>query len=234
MPLGRMALPAVLAVAIIVLGTGVSLFGPDSATERALGLVASRGPVFFVISVAGLASVGVPRAALTVVGALAFGMWPGALLAWLASLLGALLGFAGSRALLRPSVSRAGPSHPEAFGPVRRRTHALLQTSSLASWWAVLLARLSPLPFWLVSWGAGATKVSGRGFTVGSALGLVPSAIAYSAAGTSIASLVTSGVAGWAVLGLMGVLLVGHRVVRTVRAKRAVSSARCGHHPSPS
>lgn len=213
-----MVLAAVVVAALVALAMGVGVFGLRPGLERALELVAERGPVPFVLAVAGLATFGVPRAALAVVGALAFGMWPGALLAWLASLLSALLGFTGGRVLLPPLVARRGASRPAALGSLRLRLAGLPPTGRFASGWAVLLARLSPLPFWLVSWGAGATKMPWRGYAVGSAVGLVPSAIGYAAAGTSLETLFRPGVAGWSVLALIAVVLVGHRVARAVRA----------------
>jgi uncharacterized membrane protein YdjX (TVP38/TMEM64 family) len=92
----------------------------------------------------------------------------------------------------------------------------------------VLYVRLLPgLPFTLVNYAAGVTRVSLGAFAVGTALGGAPRAFAYAALGGSLDDLSSPGaIAGFAVLGLVGAigLLVTARDVRATRRAAAAGA----------
>lgn len=194
--------------------------GVVAALHRVLGVLGPWGPGAFVLGVALLAAVGVPRAPMTIVGSLAFGLWVGALLAWVAALLGGFLGFAAARALAPPSESGSGSPIP----PLHRRLLPVRCATGLEPGWAVLIARISPVPFWLVNWAAGTMRIPWRSFALASALGLAPSAVAYSAAGHLGSSLIASGWFGWGVAAAVLTVAAGRRVLRT-RARRGTLPA---------
>lgn len=210
MTAGRFGM-TVLVVLLLATFAAFSLGGAVVSTlEGTLGALGAWGPAVFVLSFTVLAALGVPRAALTVMGALLFGPLPGAVMAWLASLLAALLAFVAGRRLLPPPGPWLGSVSSRRAEAVSRRLAALRLTADVGSGWMVLVARLSPVPFWLVSWGAGALRVPWAAYAAGSALGLVPSAIGYAAAGWYGADLATSGWLGW--LGLAAAAAVAAAV----------------------
>jgi len=53
---------------------------------------------------------------------------------------------------------------------------------------AVALARVSPVPFWIVSYAAGLSSVRWLPATLGTAVGVVPGALLYVAVGASVVS----------------------------------------------
>lgn len=143
-----------------------------------LDAVGPWAPAVYVVGFAVVVMVGVPRSALTVVGGVAFGPFLGIALAWTASLIAAVLALLVGRALGEEAVARRA-------GPRLRRVQGALHGHSLRG---VLLTRLTPVPFAVVSYSLGALGVRTRPYVVGTAIGLVPGAIAFGTAGSSVAS----------------------------------------------
>ena len=132
------------------------------------------GAVVFVAGYAALCLLPAPKALLTALGGVLFGLWLGALLSWIAALTGAAAGFGLGRALGRDAVDRL------TRGRVERADRLLAQHG----FGAVLAARLTPvLPFTVLNYAAGLTGVRWRHYVLGSALGMVPGSLAYSALG---------------------------------------------------
>lgn len=134
------------------------------------------GAVVFVAGYAALCLLPTPKALLTALGGLLFGWWLGALLSWVAALVGAALAFALGRAWGRDAVDRLTHGRVE-------RADQLLSRHGLA---AVLAVRLTPvLPFTAINYAAGLTGVRWSHYALGSVLGMVPGSVAYAALGAS-------------------------------------------------
>jgi uncharacterized membrane protein YdjX (TVP38/TMEM64 family) len=156
----------------------------------------------YVVGFALVATVGVPRAALTLAGGLAFGPLLGIGLAWSASVVAAVVGLHVGRLLGESALERrAGP-----------RLRALRDALHRRSTSGVLLTRLTPVPFALCNYALGALGTRTRPYLVGSAIGLVPGAVTYGLAGASLAA----GRVEWVVAAAGVVLLVW--LVRRPRA----------------
>lgn len=132
------------------------------------------GAIVFVTGYAVLCLLPAPKALLTALGGLLFGWWLGAVLSWLAALAGATAAFGLGRALGRDAVDRLTQ------GRVARADRLLADHG----FGAVLAARLTPvLPFTVINYAAGLTAVKWRHYALGSALGMIPGSLAYSALG---------------------------------------------------
>lgn len=114
-----------------------------------------------------------PAFVVTFTNGLLFGWAWGALLSWSSAMAGAALCFWIARALGRPAVERlvggaAALDRADRFFVSHGRR-------------AILLARLLPfVPFDAVSYGAGLTSTSFRGFLVATGVGQLPATLAYS------------------------------------------------------
>ncbi|MGD9961897.1 TVP38/TMEM64 family protein [Nocardioides sp.] len=139
--------------------------------------VDAAGPWGTAVFVAGytlLCLLPAPKALLTALGGLLFGWWLGALLSWIGALTGAAAAFWLGRAWGRDAVDRL------TRGRVERADRLLAQHG----FGAVLAARLTPvLPFTVINYAAGLTGVRWRHYALGSALGMIPGSLAYSALG---------------------------------------------------
>lgn len=168
---GLVALLVASAVALQVSGWD----GPErlrSAVEDA----GPWGPALYVAGYALLVLVPTPASVLTVLGGALFGLAQGVLLAWLGALVGAVGGFALGRRLGRPAVDRL-------LGGRLAQADRVLSDHGLP---AVLAVRLVPLfPFAPLNYAAGLVGVRWRDYVVGSAVGMVPGALAYAAVGAS-------------------------------------------------
>lgn len=132
------------------------------------------GAAVFVAGYAVLCLLPAPKALLTALGGVLFGLWLGALLAWVAALAGAAAAFGLGRALGRDAVDRLTRGRVE-------RADRLLSDHGFG---AVLAARLTPvLPFTVINYAAGLTGVRWRHYATGSALGMIPGSLAYAALG---------------------------------------------------
>lgn len=181
-----------------------------SGPERLQALVESAGwagAVVFVIGYAVLVLVPTPASLLTILAGALFGLWWGTLLAWAGALLGALGGFLLGRRLGRPAVDRMLRGRLQQADQVLAR-HGLV---------AVLAVRLVPLfPFTPLNYASGLVGVRRRDYVLGTAVGIVPGALAYAAVGASGADPrgIAVGVGGLVVLALLGGT-VGRRLLAT-------------------
>lgn len=180
----------------------------QSRVEEAGG----AGVLVFVLGYALLTLLPAPKAVLTVLGGILYGFWLGALLAWLAALIGAVVAFGLGRLLGRDAVDRLIRGRLD-------RADRLLADHGLG---AVIAARLVPvLPFTVVNYAGGLTGVRLRDFVIGSAIGVVPGSLAYAALGAS-------GTDPWRIFVTLAVLValvvVGGLIRRRVRPAKAATA----------
>ncbi len=132
------------------------------------------GAAVFVAGYALLCLLPAPKGLLTALGGALFGVWLGALLSWIAALAGAAVAFGLGRTLGREAVNRL--THGRGA-----RVDRLLAEHGFT---AVIALRLVPvLPYTAINYSAGLTGVGWRAYLAGSALGMVPGSLAYSALG---------------------------------------------------
>ena len=165
----------VLAVAI---GSGLAwlVLGGDLDTVRTT--VESAGPwapLTYVVLHVVLTLVPVPKNLLAGIAGVLFGLPLGILLSFVGSLAAASVTFALARRIGREAVASL-------TGPRVRRVEDLLRQQGLV---AVLLARLSPVPFTIVNYGAGVSPITWRDYLLGTAVGVVPGTVGYVALGAS-------------------------------------------------
>lgn len=158
-----------LMVIALVLGT------PDVDAMRAdVDEAGAWGPVVFLALYLGLSLIPCPKALLTAAGGALFGLVPGATLALLAALVGAVISFGIGRLLGREAVDRLTRGRLAEID-VLLRDHGFS---------AVVLVRLVPLvPYIAINYAAGLTGIRLRDYVLGSAVGMVPGSLAYAALG---------------------------------------------------
>lgn len=132
-------------------------------------------PVVFVGGYALVTLAPVPKNVLSAAAGLVFGLGTGALLVWVAALIGALTAYGLGRLLGREAVERLTST------PVQK-VDALVARRGLL---AVLVVRLVPVvPFTVINYTAGLTGIRFWQYTVGTAFGIIPGTVAYVALGT--------------------------------------------------
>ncbi|WP_370247195.1 TVP38/TMEM64 family protein [Nocardioides sp.] len=166
-------LAAVVAVAVGIRVSGWD--GPAQLRDAAEGL-GPLGAVAFVAGYAVLVTLPVPASVLTLAAGALYGVAGGAVVAWAGALLGALGGFALGRRVGRGPVDRL-------LGGRLQEADRVLGEHGLT---AVLLLRLVPLfPFTPLNYACGLLSLRARDYLLGTALGIVPGALAYAALGAS-------------------------------------------------
>lgn len=200
-----------LAAAVVIAGVLVWLLlgGELDAVQSAVAATGPWGPLVYLVLHVVLTLVPVSKNLLSGVAGALFGLAGGIAVSWVASMVSALVGFAIARALGREAVA-------ELTGPRLDRAEDVLRHQGVA---AVVVARLTPvLPFTIVNYGAGFSAVSRRDYLVGTAVGIVPGTVGYSALGASAAGGVWIAAAS---LVVGAVLLVGSVVVARRMARRS-------------
>ena len=167
---------AILALLIgvgIVLAVTTDLPDPAELRDR-VAAAGAWGVVAFVVVYAALTLTPFPAGALTITSGLLFGLTIGAAVVVFAATLGAWLAFLLARWLGRDGVSRIRWARIAAID-------AMLERRGLIS---VLLVRLVPLfPFMAVNYAAGLSAVRQRDYLLGTAVGIVPATVGYTALG---------------------------------------------------
>lgn len=194
-----------------------------SGPDRLRDVVESAGwaaVIVFVVGYAVLVLAPTPASVLTILAGALFGIWWGAVLAWAGALLGSLGGFALGRRLGRPAVDRLLRGRLQQVDRVLG-DHGLL---------AVLAVRLVPLfPFTPLNYAAGLIGVRRRDYALGTAVGIIPGALAYAAVGASGANPlgIIVGVGGLVVLAVLGGA-VGRRLLAASRDHAVVTEEEAG------
>ncbi len=167
---------AVLALLIgvgILVAINVELPDPGVLRDR----VADAGPLgvlAFVVVYAATTLTPFPASAMTIASGLLFGLAVGAAVVVLAATLGAWLAFLLARSLGREGVSRIRWARVASID-------ATLERRGLIS---VLVVRLVPLfPFMAVNYAAGLSAVRQRDYVLGTAVGIIPATVGYTALG---------------------------------------------------
>ncbi|MDO5740204.1 MAG: TVP38/TMEM64 family protein [Ornithinimicrobium sp.] len=215
---GAPSMGSLLQLGALVLGfagaaTALHLSGWNGP-EQLQDLVRSAGwagVVVFVLGYAVLVLAPTPASVLTIFAGALFGVWWGTLLAWAGALLGAMGGFAIGRRLGRSAVDRL----------LRGRLHQADVVLSDHGLVAVIAVRLVPLfPYTPLNYAAGLLGIRARDYVIGTAVGIVPGALAYASVGASGAD--PRGI----VLGVGGLLALA--LIGTVAGRRLLAPRRGG------
>lgn len=170
----RLGAFAVLIAAAVVVAATVDLPSAHQVRGR-IESYGAAGPLVFIAAYAVITLAPVPKNVLSAAAGLVFGLLSGALLVWVAAMLGALMAFGLGRLLGRDAVERLTSTHVE-------RVDELIGRRGLV---AVLAVRLVPVvPFTAINYSAGLTAIRVWPYTLGTALGIVPGTVAYVALGT--------------------------------------------------
>jgi uncharacterized membrane protein YdjX (TVP38/TMEM64 family) len=170
---GMRALLLVAAVVVLLLLGRALDAGAWLATAlawiRGLGPVA---PLVFALLYVIACVLFLPGSVLTLGAGAAFGVPRGVVIVWIAATLGASAAFLVGRYLVRDWVGRTIAANP--------KLQALDATVAREGWMIVLLMRLSPvIPFNVLNYAFGATRVSLRDYALGSAIGMLPGTLMY-------------------------------------------------------
>ncbi|MBR7744287.1 TVP38/TMEM64 family protein [Phycicoccus sp. BSK3Z-2] len=158
------------AVAVVVLG------GDLDAVRAAVRDAGPWGPAVFVVAHVLLTLAPVPKSILVTIAGALFGVSTGVVVAWVAAVVSALVGFAVARRLGREPVARVA-------GPRLAGVQDLARDQGVLS---VVVLRLTPVvPFTIVNYACGVSAVSRRDYVVGTLVGVVPGTVAYTLVGAS-------------------------------------------------
>ena len=207
----KIAILAVLIGAGVTAAITIDLPHPD-ALRDGVAAAGGWGVVAFVVVYAALSLTPFPASALTIASGLLFGLAVGATVVVFAATLGAWLAFLLARVLGREGVSRIRWARIASVD-------AMLENRGLA---AVLLVRLVPLfPFMAVNYAAGLSAVRQRDYLIGTAVGIVPATVGYTAVGAYGTSPL-SWPFGVAVLGVVIVSVTAGYAARRLKSRTGV------------
>ena len=201
-----LGLGVALAVAVVVLVVQPT---PGAVRERVAGVrawadgIGPLAPLLFIAVSASLTPLMFPGPLLAGASGLLFGTALGFPVSLASAVLGAVLAFTISRSIAPDAVEQlAGP-----------RLQALEAAISRRGFLSVLYARIAPgVPYTLVNYAAGLTRIPLAVFAAATALGAAPRAFAYTALGGSLGNLrspeAAVAVAVLAAMALAGVVLL--------------------------
>lgn len=174
--------PRVRLLLILIALAGVSGWllvagGPTTADiHRTVHRAGWLAPVAFATIYVGLTVLLFPAVVATLAGGALFGVVAGSLITLVAAVLGATIAFVLGRRLGQADVQRL------AGGRAARLEEWMRQRGFVA----LLYARLIPIvPFNLLNYAAGMTGMSLRSYVAGTAIGIVPGTVAYTALGST-------------------------------------------------
>jgi uncharacterized membrane protein YdjX (TVP38/TMEM64 family) len=158
-----------------------------------------------------------PSEIVTATAGYVYGFWPGLALAVGGWYLGALLSYALGRAVGRPLLRRL----------LGRRFEWLAATMERGGRSLLLSARLIPIvPFALVGYAAGATRISLWRFSWTTVVGSLPLTIAVIYLGSQAQTLSTTNPLLWTAVAVLLALLIGERLVQRHRSGKDKSHGR--------
>ncbi len=212
-----------LRLAVLVIGLAVALavgwwLGPDTPL---LDIRTWRGessawrPLLFVLLFGVAALVFTPRPALSAIAGILFTLPVAVPVVVAGTVLGAGLAFGIARLLGR-----------EALAPLLRkgRLNALDSAFARRGFTATVICRLLPvLPYGVVNYGAGVTRVRLLPFLAGTAVGTLPANIAYITAGSALTAGDGWMPAIWFALAVVALVFVGWLARRLVHARSSPS-----------
>lgn len=166
---------------LLVVATVVALTVDRPGVPALRGWLDGAGPLGWaavVLGASGALMTPVPRTALSVLLGAAAGFPAGLAVAVVAGWLGGMGGFVLGRHLGRDAVARVA-------GRRLARADRLFRDRGFL---AVVLARMSPVPFWVVSYAAGLSSIRWLPATLGTVVGVVPGAVLHVGIGASVVS----------------------------------------------
>jgi uncharacterized membrane protein YdjX (TVP38/TMEM64 family) len=173
------AQPALMVVVLVAVGLGLRMLGLEHAIDHA----GERGPWAFLGIGALVCAAGVPRQIVAYAGGLAFGFWPGLLLAMVAEIIGCAIDFWWARVLARRWVARFLERSAARGGRVARVERFLAANAFSATLTMRLLPFGSNLAFNLL---AGVSSVAALPFLLASVLGYVPQTVVFTLLGGGV------------------------------------------------
>jgi uncharacterized membrane protein YdjX (TVP38/TMEM64 family) len=220
--LRALALLALIAAAV----AGLVVLSVNAPLREALGESLGRfrgwawGPVVFAVAYA-LACLVLPGSLISLAAGSLFGVVVGTVVVSLASVTGASLAFWLGRTLARGLVEKRLAGNP--------RFRALDQAVAAGGFKIVLLARLSPLlPFTLLNYAFGLTKVRFHDYLLASWIGMLPGTVLYVYLGstvTEVADVATGNLAGGPARSVLFFVGLAATVVVTVYVTRLARQA---------
>ena len=221
----RLILLIAAAVALLLLARAL-----DAGAWLAAALTWIRGlgplaPLVFLLIYVIACVLLLPGSVLTLGAGAVFGVAQGFVIVWISATIGATAAFLVGRYLVRDWVARTIAANP--------KLQALDATVTREGWKIVLLMRLSPvIPFNLLNYAFGATRVTLRDYVFASAVGMLPGTAMYVYLG-SVAGELAAGSARartpfeWAFygVGLVATVAVTVYLTRVARASLARRAA---------
>lgn len=210
----RVAAFVVLLTAVFLAVASSGGLSSDRVRDAIDPLGAAAVPAFIVAS-ALLTCALFPGPLLAGASGLLFGTALGTPVAIAAATLGAVLAFCIARFFAHDAVQTLTPE----------RVRPLQDWIERRGFWAVLYARIAPgVPYSLVNYAAGLTRVGLPAFAAATAIGVAPRAFAYTALGGSLDDLASpEAIVAYAALAVMA--LTGVVLLRAERARGRVGSA---------
>ncbi len=204
----RVAALAIVVASVFLLVASSGSLSSDRVRDAVDPLGGAAVPVFIAVS-ALLTCALFPGPLLAGASGLLFGTALGTPVAIAAATLGAVLAFSIARFVAHDAVETLAG----------RRLAPLQEWIERRGFWAVLYARIVPgVPYSLVNYAAGLSRVALPAFAAATALGVAPRAFAYTALGGSLDDL-TSPEAIVALVALVVMALTGVALLRAERAR---------------
>jgi uncharacterized membrane protein YdjX (TVP38/TMEM64 family) len=201
---------AIIAISIVIL----LMLGPKTGNvEHLRNALLSYGPWAIAISVGLMVTQAIvaplPANVITITNSLVFGPLWGGLISWVSTIIGASLCFLLSKILGRPFAEKIA-------GGSIQKAEQFFKNYGLH---AMFVVRIMPfVPFDAVSYGAGLVGVPFSRFLLATAIGIIPSTLAYSYLGPMIA-----GIYWWVLIGLLSISLIGV-IITAIVMRRPPSS----------
>lgn len=209
---------------LLVLSDVVSLAQLKAHRQELMDLIAADPFAFtslFMLVFACLAAIAPGAAVFKVAAGALYGFGYGFLISLFSTLLAATIGFVAARYLLRSWVERRFKSR------IALINQGLQQDGVLF----LLALRFNPLvPFFLINFSMGVTRMRLWVFVLTSFFGLMPASVVYSLAGTELARIeTTSDIFNWRLLGSLFLLsimpLAGRWAAKRLRGRRRSAAA---------
>ena len=160
----------------------------------------------------------IPGSPLTVGAGAVFGFWTGLILGSVGSTLGAVAAFLISRYLARGFIEKKiDKSH---------KFSAMDMAIKREGWKIIFLARLSPIiPFFLLNYALGLTKIRLRTYIISSWAGMIPGTVLYTYIGSLGKTILTTenSLADWVILGVGLIATVSVTLIISKIAKRSLA-----------
>ena len=160
----------------------------------------------------------IPGSPLTVGAGAVFGFWTGLILVSVGSTLGAVAAFLISRYLARGFIEKKiDKSH---------KFSAMDMAIKREGWKIIFLTRLSPIiPFFLLNYALGLTKIRLRTYIISSWAGMIPGTVLYTYIGSLGKTILTTenSLADWVILGAGLIATVSVTLIISKIAKRSLA-----------